>query len=309
MPTKRQSAMAAAFDNKIYVIGGYSGSTNYNVVEEYDPATDTWSTKKPIPTHRSYGVSAVMNNKIFVICARGLDGTVYIYDPCTDTWSTGPDMLTLRYSFADSSDAVLNDCIYVVGGDADGTGYVSTVEVLCIDIECAATATGSGTACFTTSAGNVTGLSAVAEGSLPPAAQATKPMNFPDGLFSFTITGLSYGQTVNVTITLPTGAAPTQYWKYHASEGGWIQIPMTIVCPPNVIRITLVDGGLGDDDGAANGVIDDQGGPGTGTGAGAVGWETYPISRMRVVLPWVALGVVILASASLLVMRRRRAQG
>ena len=147
-------------------------------------------------------------------------------------------------------------------------------------------------------------MSAVAEGSLPAEAQATKPISFPDGLFSFDITGLTPGATATVTITLPPGAAPTQYWKYHASEGGWIQIPMTIVGPPNVIKITLVDGGLGDDDGAANGVIVDQGGP----GGGAVGWETYPVSKARVLLPWLALLAVVAGGASLLVLRRRRTQ-
>jgi hypothetical protein len=39
-----------------------------------------------------------------------------------------------------------------------------------------------------------------------------------------------------------------------------------------------------------------------------VGWETYPISKVRVLLPWIALGVAIVAGASLLVLRRRRAQ-
>jgi hypothetical protein len=38
-----------------------------------------------------------------------------------------------------------------------------------------------------------------------------------------------------------------------------------------------------------------------------VGWETYPISKVRVLLPWIALGAVIIVGASLLVLRRRRA--
>jgi hypothetical protein len=166
------------------------------------------------------------------------------------------------------------------------------------------TSTGTGTASFTPSAGNLTGLSAVAESSLPAAARATKPINFPDGLFSFNITGLLNGATVNVTITLPPGAAPTQYWKYHAHEGGWVRIPMTIVGPPNVIIITLKDGGLGDDDLTANGVIVDQGGGGNL----AVGWATYPINKVRVLLPWIALLAAIMAGVSLLVLRRRRTQ-
>jgi biopolymer transport protein ExbB len=40
----------------------------------------------------------------------------------------------------------------------------------------------------------------------------------------------------------------------------------------------------------------------------AVGWETYPISKGRVLLPWIALLAAIIASGSLLVLRRRRVQ-
>ncbi|MGB6874299.1 MAG: choice-of-anchor U domain-containing protein [Dehalococcoidia bacterium] len=165
------------------------------------------------------------------------------------------------------------------------------------------TATGTGTASFVATGGPISGLTAVAEGTLPTAGKPN--LVFPHGFFSFDITGLTPGDTVTVTITLPPGAAPTQYWKYHPNtQGGWVQIPMVVVGPPNVIRITLVDGGLGDDDGNINGTIVDQGGPGN---PGAVGWETYPINKVRVLLPWIALFAAIIAGASLLVVRRRRA--
>jgi hypothetical protein len=41
---------------------------------------------------------------------------------------------------------------------------------------------------------------------------------------------------------------------------------------------------------------------------GPVGWETYPISKVRVLLPWIALAAAIIVSGSLLVVRRRRVQ-
>jgi hypothetical protein len=40
----------------------------------------------------------------------------------------------------------------------------------------------------------------------------------------------------------------------------------------------------------------------------AVGWETYPINKVRVFLPWIALVAAIIAGATLLVLRRRRTQ-
>jgi uncharacterized repeat protein (TIGR01451 family) len=39
-----------------------------------------------------------------------------------------------------------------------------------------------------------------------------------------------------------------------------------------------------------------------------VGWETYPINKLRVLLPWIALLAAIMAGTGLLVQRHRRAQ-
>jgi len=42
---------------------------------------------------------------------------------------------------------------------------------------------------------------------------------------------------------------------------------------------------------------------------GPVGWETHPINKVRVLLPWIGFVVAIMAGVSLLVRRHRRAQG
>ncbi len=123
------------------------------------------------------------------------------------------------------------------------------------------TATGTGTAYFASEAGTIEDLTSVNESDLP--SKGKPDVVFPHGFFSLNMTGLTPGQTVTVTITLPDNVpVGTQYWKYHASDGGWIQIPMGSDDGDNVITITLIDGGLGDDDGIADGVIVDQGGPG-----------------------------------------------
>jgi len=176
------------------------------------------------------------------------------------------------------------------------------------------TATGTGTASFSPDSGALEDLTSVPENSLP--TQGKPNLLFPHGFFSFNIVGLTPGQTVIVTITLPD-AVPigTQYWKYHASEGGWIQIPMGSDNGDNVITITLVDGGLGDDDGVANGVIVDQGGPGNPPPpppppppyVGAVGGEFYPVNKANVLAPWLGLALILAIGGSILVMRRRRA--
>jgi uncharacterized repeat protein (TIGR01451 family) len=45
---------------------------------------------------------------------------------------------------------------------------------------------------------------------------------------------------------------------------------------------------------------------GSGPGYGPVGWETRPVNKLRVLLPWIVLFAAIVAGTSLLVVRRRR---
>jgi len=153
--------------------------------------------------------------------------------------------------------------------NADGTGdkvtnnvdYCPWLSEQYAPTKCVETATGSGIACFGSDSGVIESLTAIAENTLPAAGKPN--LTFPHGFFSFQIKGLTPCQTVIVTITLPSSLPiGTQYWKYCASEGGWIQIPMGGDDGDNLITITLVDGGLGDEDGVCNGVIVDQGGPG-----------------------------------------------
>ena len=123
------------------------------------------------------------------------------------------------------------------------------------------TITGAGTAYCCSSAGTMTGFTAVDESTLPAVG---KPLGvaFPDGLFSFTVTGLTPRQTITVYIQLPSALpAGSQYWKYEPGNG-WFSIPMQRDSTyENMISVTVTDGGAGDADGSANGVIVDPGGP------------------------------------------------
>jgi hypothetical protein len=114
-------------NGKIYAIGGstlaesspYTGgivATN----EEYDPATNTWSFKKPMPTPRmNFGI-AVYNNKIYCIggyinFSSGTEATAAneVYDPATDTWANKASMPTPRLNLRAN---VVNGKIYLMGG-------------------------------------------------------------------------------------------------------------------------------------------------------------------------------------------------
>ncbi len=96
MPTPRFNlGVAAASNGKIYAIGGvvvYYGSYHtVGVVEEYDPATNTWTSRASLPTPQS-GLAAVAasNGKIYAIS----EGATEEYDPATDTWTSRASMPT-----------------------------------------------------------------------------------------------------------------------------------------------------------------------------------------------------------------------
>jgi N-acetylneuraminic acid mutarotase len=89
MPTARYGLLANVVNGKIYCMGGVrelgynQGVEQLNVTEVYDPSSNTWTTKAPMPNPAGY-VSAVVDNKIYVIGP----GLTQIYDPATDSWST-----------------------------------------------------------------------------------------------------------------------------------------------------------------------------------------------------------------------------
>jgi N-acetylneuraminic acid mutarotase len=95
----------AAVNGKIYAIGGsalfiggpmpgayrHDIGSGINTTEEYDPATDTWIYKTPIPTPRANFGIAVHGGKIYCIGGSPYyneTGANEVYDPATDTWET-----------------------------------------------------------------------------------------------------------------------------------------------------------------------------------------------------------------------------
>ena len=127
MPTARQGLSTSVVNGKIYAIGGgvsssaaYSSVETFSTVEEYDPATDTWTTKSPIPTARGWHSANVVDGKIYIIGGSQASGpernhvlTVEVYDPATDTWSQKDDMPGSR---AAGSGSVVDGKIYLFGG-------------------------------------------------------------------------------------------------------------------------------------------------------------------------------------------------
>ncbi|MBN1294557.1 MAG: T9SS type A sorting domain-containing protein [Candidatus Latescibacteria bacterium] len=135
MPTARVYHASCSVNGKIYTVGGGTRNSGspivLGMVEEYDPATDTWTTKADIPTPRwGHSVCAV-NGKIYAIGGlldwfETYTGSVEEYDPATDTWTTKTPMpATPGFHAA----CAVNGKIYVIGGATSRQNSLScTVE-------------------------------------------------------------------------------------------------------------------------------------------------------------------------------------
>ena len=129
IPTPRTHLAAAVVDEKIYAISGTFGlDTRYEgqkEVEEYDPATDTWTTKADINISRRYFMACTINGKIYVFGGtnglyRNGQNSVEEYDPATDTWT---NMTNLPHPKAAASAVAFNEKAYVMGGTPDYPNY------------------------------------------------------------------------------------------------------------------------------------------------------------------------------------------
>jgi N-acetylneuraminic acid mutarotase len=139
MPTDRDGFGAAALQSEIYCFGGRNvskdSSITTNVNEVYDTETDTWQTKKAMPTAR-YGIQASeVDGKFYLIggwiqsessSIAEKSAQVEIYDPVTDTWATGSPMPTAVAGYAS---AVVDGKIYIVSGVASGSAKTNLTQI------------------------------------------------------------------------------------------------------------------------------------------------------------------------------------
>ncbi len=122
----------AALNGKIYIVAGFGpGFAATNTLYEYDPATDTYTTKASLPSSEGNITAIGYNGKLY---ALGGSATFmhYVYDPGTDTWSNIADGLTAN--FQTPGVFGLNNQIFLVGGSNGFNPYPANQQTQIYDI-------------------------------------------------------------------------------------------------------------------------------------------------------------------------------
>ena len=137
MSTRRDNPGSAVLDGKLYVFGGRTRNadgTTINgtlaTVEMYDPATNTWTARAPMPTGRRTVVVGTLFGKAQVIggertAAGGTFPQVEEFDPVANSWRSLTSMKTPRHG---SAAGTINNTVYVAAGGPNGGSSFSTVN-------------------------------------------------------------------------------------------------------------------------------------------------------------------------------------
>lgn len=121
LPTAIYYAPVVAINGKAYIFGGRTYSyygTFYNCIQEYDPVTNTCTTKKAVLTGTNCGASAtVINGKAYIFGGWNNNtfyNTIQEYDPTTDTCVVKSAKLQVGMYLTSASSA--NGKAYIFGG-------------------------------------------------------------------------------------------------------------------------------------------------------------------------------------------------
>lgn len=142
MPTGRYEMGVGVVNGVVYAIGGQAERAGLadailETVEAYDPVTNSWSTRAPMPTPRSALAVGVVNGVLYAVGGRDfISGnpnsvgyhsleTVEAYDPVTDRWTAKAPMPTSRGSLGVG---VVNGVLYAVGGYDASFNTLTSVE-------------------------------------------------------------------------------------------------------------------------------------------------------------------------------------
>ncbi|HEY6961647.1 MAG TPA: DUF1668 domain-containing protein [Gaiellaceae bacterium] len=119
---------AVAVGSRIFVLGGFAGSSNAPTaaVRVFDTRTRRWSSAPPLPSPRGGEAAVVLHGRIHVLGGGNSVSTLSdhsVYDPATRTWS---EAAPLPRAEGSPAAVVAGGRIWVIGGRSGLSDYGAT---------------------------------------------------------------------------------------------------------------------------------------------------------------------------------------
>jgi len=131
-PESHNDGSGAVINGKFYVAGGRHDGITSNKLHVYDPITNTWAEKAPMPRQRYGAGGAALNGQFYVIGGSNRYGAVLhfvqAYDPAANAWVTKAPLPTAR-TFLGTARLVINGRQRIVAVGGFNTTALRTNEV------------------------------------------------------------------------------------------------------------------------------------------------------------------------------------
>ncbi len=126
LPVNINHCAAVVIEEEIYILGGRAGAQDYNVVQIYDPSSDSWREGIPFQQARAGHAAVVVNGMIYILGGERINSednsvldSVEIFDPENQSWSFGVSMPVALHGVPA---VAIQDTIFVVGGSELAAG-------------------------------------------------------------------------------------------------------------------------------------------------------------------------------------------
>lgn len=124
MLTPRSGLALAAYEDRLYAIGGENSGVVSGAVEYYNPNLNLWQALSDKPTSVADAAAAVIGGRVYVpggkLASGEMSDLLEIYDPLEDAWDSGAKLPRAVSAYAL---AAYEGKLYLFGG-WDGQGYL-----------------------------------------------------------------------------------------------------------------------------------------------------------------------------------------
>ena len=115
----------AQVGHDLYVVSGFSGGGNTNVVNRYNATTNAWTPLANIPQGGQALSAAYYDGRIYATAGNAGPG-FQIYDIATNTWSAGSPRPGVTDSYGSAAGAYVGN-VFVVGGGTSGASTTLSI--------------------------------------------------------------------------------------------------------------------------------------------------------------------------------------